>query len=147
MEKVKDVTNEEPRVTEEAGVQVFSPGSLLDLSRAASWMKFWAIVHYVMAGVALLATLLGASDYSRSGSSPVVLQVALAFLLILAGWYLQSTSNGYRKFSLDQRDIKSMEAAFSKEKRYWMLVGIMTLSCSFTALCLFAFVFGDIFNS
>jgi hypothetical protein len=147
MEDIKNVTNEkgleEPLST---GEQVFSPGSLLNLSRASSWMTFMAIVHYVIAGFVALGIVVNANDPGPGGGSGpgVLLQLGILFLLALLGWYLQSTSRKCLKFSLDPSDVDSLEAAFARQKRYWRLVAIMTLcGVSFAIIGLLIFIPSD----
>jgi hypothetical protein len=147
MEEVKNVTREEtpgqPRVTERAGL--FSPETIANLSTTASWMKIMAIVNYVMAGL-LFAGAVVLASHGNALDIPkpyrwALIVLAIAFLVALLGWHLQSISKGYRKFSLDQRDITALEDTFSDQRHYWRQLGVMFLV--YISVSLIAFVIAD----
>lgn len=138
MEEIKNVLNEEaqqqPQVMEEPGKQNFSPESLKILSKTAFWLRIMAIAHYVVAGltvVMLLGNIINRSsimpDMSGLSTFDLLMQLASSFLAGLLGWYLQTISKGYRKFSLDPCDINSLEVAFSNQRHFWRLLGVLAL--------------------
>jgi hypothetical protein len=159
MEEVRNVTNGEapgqPQVTGEGGQQVFSPESLVILSKTAFWLKMMSIAYYVMAGLlaGILGILAGIGSHNTMQSIPgmtglkitsILMQLAGVFLLALMGRYLQSTSKGYREFTLDQHNIHSLEVALSNQRLYWRLQGIIFLIVlSGLVISMLLFILGD----
>jgi hypothetical protein len=147
MEEIKNGMNEE-------GQQVFAPETRVHLSKSARWMRIMGVCNYVFAGILVLAalgSLIGgntAPGMSGMGGSVLigVLQLVGAALFALFGWYLRSMGKGYREFSLDPRDVRSLEAAFAIQREYWRLRGVVYVVFIFVFVVggMVACVLGDV---
>jgi hypothetical protein len=120
----------------------FSPKALSDLSSTTPWMKFLAILGFIVTGFMLLASLGIFAMASQLGAAFAGIGI---FYLLFSGLYgylslllFQQASN-IRSY-LVVNDIFTMETYFAKQKTFWMIIGIMVLvSIIFTIVFLVFF--------
>jgi hypothetical protein len=136
MEEVKNVKNEEapgqPQVTGEGGQQVFSPDSIVNLSKAAFWLRFIAIILYATGGIIAIRVISAVANLIRWGwsltvAASILMEAAVACLIVLLSSYLQATGREYRAFTRAPGDVAPLEVAFIGQKIYLKLTTILLL--------------------
>lgn len=132
--------------------------SLEHIRRSAGWMKFIAIVHFVLVGLMVLGSLLvitmggalfanmpNGSALAGAGMTSFIGIIYLIFagLFFMPVLYLYRSAAHYKNF-VDSEAPIDLEFALEQQKNFWRYIGIFT--AIFVGLYAFIFVISIVAN-
>lgn len=94
-----------------------------ELKETAPWMKFMGILMMIAIGLGILGMLF-ALIYTFHIIVLISLLVYIGMFYI--GLVLFNVGNGYSNY-VASGSISALEKAFTEQKKYWMIVGILTI--------------------
>jgi hypothetical protein len=101
-----------------------------NLKKTGSWMKFFAILDFIFAGLAVIGLIVrilgGGYRFYNFSITAILLDIAMILLLVLIGSNLLEIANGYKQYSITKRDT-TLEDTFYLQKKFWKTVGILTI--------------------
>lgn len=114
---------------EMSGGSEITPQGMNDIKGALPWMKFMAILGFIFAALMAIGGLMFLASGSEVEGAAIfgVIYIVFAGVYFYVSYILWQWASNMSHFVI-ARDSRKLEAAFSKQKAWWMAVGIFTIA-------------------
>jgi hypothetical protein len=114
--------------------KILSESMIQNIRTSAPWMKFFAIVAFISAGLLVIFGIYSFAQISNYGyrvnTTPLLITafiyIIIAIIMCVLGSYLLKSADGYSSYARS-KDPASLEKALLMQKKYWQTAGIVTI--------------------